>query len=71
MTPDRGAIENDLNDRETGGSKNARNSVFDCHLSPMWRQMAIENFADIYFDLLSWIVFNVFDCHLSGVTCIW
>ena len=25
------------------GSKIARNSVSDCHLSPVWRQMAIEN----------------------------
>ena len=25
------------------GSKKARNSVFDSHLSPDWRQMAIEN----------------------------
>ena len=25
------------------GSKIDRNSVFDCHLSPVWRQMAIEN----------------------------
>ena len=24
-------------------SKIARNSVFDCHLSPNWRQMAIKN----------------------------
>ena len=25
------------------GSKFARNSVFDCHLSPIWQQMAIKN----------------------------
>ena len=25
------------------GSKIDRNSVFDCHLSPVWQQMAIEN----------------------------
>ena len=27
------------------GSKIARNSVFDCQLSPNWRQMAIENYV--------------------------
>ena len=30
-------------------SKIARNSVFDCHLSPKWRQMAIENIVSNYF----------------------
>ena len=37
------------------GSKIARNSVFDCHLSPIWRQMAIESYETI-FDLRSLIV---------------
>ena len=27
------------------GSKIASNSVFDCHLSPVGRQMAIENYV--------------------------
>ena len=46
----------------------ARNSVFDCHLSPNWRQMAIKNsvsncfFRSTFFDSI-----NVFYCRLSGV----
>ena len=35
------------------GSKIIRNSVFDCHLSPVWRQMAIE--------------IGVFNCRPPGV----
>ena len=31
------------------GSKVDRNSVFDCHLSPVWRQMATENSVSNYF----------------------
>ena len=30
------------------GSKIARNSVFNCHLSPIGRQIAIENFVSNY-----------------------
>ena len=49
------------------GSKIARNSVFNCHLSPVGRQMPIENSVSNNF----WSEFvdciNVFDCHLSGV----
>ena len=49
------------------GSKIDRNNVFDCHLSPVRRQMAIENFVSN--DFLS--TFNdsigVFDCRLPGV----
>ena len=44
------------------------NRVFDCHLSPDWRQMAIKNTASIVF--LSVFVDNVksdFDCGLSRV----
>ena len=33
------------------GSKIDRNSVFDCHLSPVGRQMAIETPVSYYFDL--------------------
>ena len=35
------------------GSKIARNSVFDCHLSPVGRQMAFENFVsnDLYMNI--------------------
>ena len=39
-----------------GGSKIARNSVFDCHLSPVKRQMTIENSVCSDFDLQSTIV---------------
>ena len=48
-------------------SKIARNSVFDCHLSPVGRQMTIENSVSNYF--LSTFVDSifVFDCRLSGV----
>ena len=47
--------------------KNAKNSVFDCHLSSVG-QMAIRNSVSNY--LLSMFVnnINVFDCHLSGVS---
>ena len=44
-------------------SKITRNMVFDCHLSPIGRQMAIENSVSNDFDLHS---INVFDCRLSG-----
>ena len=37
-------------------SKIARNSVFDCHLSPVGRQMAIKNSVSNYFYLHSLIV---------------
>ena len=45
----------------------ARNSVFDCHLSQVGRQMAIENLVSN--DFLSTFVdsIDVFDCPLSGV----
>ena len=49
------------------GSKFARNSVFDCHLSPAGRQIAIEisvsnDFSPTFVDSI-----NVYDCFLSGV----
>ena len=49
------------------GSKINRNNVFDCYLSPVWRQMAIENTVSI--DLLSTFLdgIGVFDCRLPGV----
>ena len=48
-------------------SKIARNSAYDCHLSPVGRKMAIEN--SISNDVWSTFVdsINVFDCRLSGV----
>ena len=49
------------------GTKMARNSVFDCYLSSVSQQMAIENSLSI--DFLSTFVDNIdiFDCHLPGV----
>ena len=56
-----GGNKNALNNRRTR-IKTARNSVFDCHLSPVGRQLAIENSVSI----------TVFDCdlYLSGVMII-
>ena len=48
FTPLLAAIEN-ANTIEERISKIVRNKVFDCHLSPHWRQMAIENTASIDF----------------------
>ena len=68
-TPDRRQSKTRLtiDDR---GSKIARNGVFDCHLSPVGRQMTIENsvsndFASTFVDSI-----NVFDCSLSSVDTI-
>ena len=49
------------------GSKIDRNSVFDCHLSPVGRQMAIKN--SVSNNLLSAFVgsINIFHCRLPGV----
>ena len=44
-----------------------RDSIFDCHLSPNLRQMAIKNTVSSNFYLRSSIVKSVFDCSLSGV----
>ena len=60
------AIEN-ANTIEERRSKIDRNSVFDCHLPPHWRQMTIENTVSIIFDLGSLFVDSVFDCPLPGV----
>ena len=50
-------------------SKIARNSVFDCHLLPDWRQMAKENTVLMLFDLLSSIVLTfqlpAFRCQIT------
>ena len=46
-------------------------TVFDCHLSPHWRQMAIDNTVSIDFDPRASISVSVFDCRLPGVmSCI-
>ena len=47
-TPDGRQSKTLLTDDEHG-SKIARNSVFNCHLLPVWRQMAIENSVSNYF----------------------
>ena len=65
-TPDRWQ-SNTLLMIDERGSKIARNSVFDCQLSPVGRQMAIGN--SVSNDMCSTFVdsSNVFDCLLSGV----
>ena len=52
---------------EESRSKIAKNSVFNCPLSPVGRQMAIEN--SVSNDFLSTFVdsVNVFDCRLPSV----
>ena len=47
--------------------KIVRNRVFHCHLSPDWRQMAMENTVSNNFDPHSSIVKSLFDCCLSRV----
>ena len=66
MTPDMRQSKTLLTIDERG-SKTARNSVFNCHLSPVGRQMAIEN--SVSNDFLATFVdsINVFNCRLSGV----
>ena len=51
------AIENSFNNRRTR-VKEARNNVYDCHLSPVGRQMTIENSIFTIFDLRASIVFT-------------
>ena len=60
------AIENALNNGRSR-IKIDRNSVYDCHLSPDWQQMAIKNTVSIDFLSTFIISINVFDCGLSGV----
>ena len=49
------------------GSKIDRNSVFDCHLSPEGRHMAIENTVSIDFRSTFLDSSGVFDCRLPDV----
>ena len=58
-TPDRRQSKTLLSIDERG-SKIAINSVSDCHLSPVGRQMAIENFVSNYFDIWSSISFAAY-----------
>ena len=48
-------------------SKIVRNRVFDCYLSPDWRQMAIKNTVSSDFWSGSSIVKSFFDCRLQDV----
>ena len=50
------------------GSEIATTSVFECHLSPVGRQMDIENFVSnsTFVDSI-----DVFDCRLSGVVSLY
>ena len=50
------------------GSKIDRNSVFDCHLSPVGRQMAIENTVSINYCSTFLDSIGVFDCRPPGVS---
>ena len=49
------------------GSKIVRNGVVDCHLLPVWRQMAIENSVSNYFLSTFLDSIGVFNCRLPGV----
>ena len=49
------------------GSKINRNSVFDCHLSSVGRQMAMEISVSNYLGSTFIDSINVFDCCLSDV----
>ena len=65
--PRQAAIENAINNRRMR-IKIVRNSVFDCHLSPARRQMAIEisvsnDFSSSFLDSI-----GVFVCRLTGVS---
>ena len=64
-TPDRRQSKASTIDKHI--SKIDRNSVFDCHLSPVGRQMAIEN--TVFIDVLSTFrdSIDVFDCRLPAV----
>ena len=50
------------------GSKNARNSVLDCHLLPTGQQMTIENSVSIDFLSTFFDSINLFECRLPGVS---
>ena len=61
------AIEN-VNTIDERRSKLVRNRVFDCHLSPVWRQMAIKSTVSSDFLIrVRRLIKRVFDCSLPGV----
>ena len=66
ITPDRGQSKTLLTIDEHR-SKIARISVFDCHLSPVGRQMAIKNSVSNDFGSMFIDSSNVFVCRLSDV----
>ena len=53
--------------RLTNVDQKSLETVFDCHLSPYWRQMSIKNTVSSNFHSHSSIVKSIFDCLLSGV----
>ena len=55
VTPDRRQSKTTLTIDERG-SKTGRNGVFDCHLSPVGRQITIKNSVSNYSDLRSTII---------------
>ena len=59
------AIENPLNNRQMR-LKIARNSVFDCHLSPVRQQMTIKNIVSNNFLSMFVDSINVVDCPPTG-----
>ena len=66
ITPDRRQSKTLLTVDERG-SKLARNSIFDCHLSPVGRQMVIENSVSNDFGSTFVDGINVFERRLYGV----
>ena len=64
ITPDNQAAIEYVNVIDEHRSKIVINRVFDCHLSPDWRQMAIQNTVSTcsFFDPRLTIVKSVFDC---------
>ena len=65
-TPDRRQSKT-LSTIDKRGSKIDRYSVFDCHLSPVGRRMAIENTVSIDFLSKFHDSIDVFDCRLPAV----
>ena len=67
ITPGRRQSKTLINTIDERRSKLVRNRVVDCHLSPDWRQIAIENTVSSDFDPRSSIYKSVFDCRLPSV----
>ena len=69
-TPDRGQSKTLIPSTNADQKSFNRYRVFDSHLSPDWRQMAIENYVSSYYDPRSSIVKMVFGCRLSGMVLV-